>query len=71
MGIKWLVGDGRKIRFWEDCWIGNSSLPIQLWLSYAINEQKGKTIRQVWDGQTLKLSFRSSISAIESDELVV
>jgi len=28
LGIKWVVGDGRKVRFWEDHWIGNSSLAI-------------------------------------------
>ena len=29
MGIKWLVGNGRKVRFWEDHWFGNSSLATQ------------------------------------------
>lgn len=28
MGIKWLVGDRKKIRFWEEQWFGNSSLAI-------------------------------------------
>lgn len=27
-GIRWLVGDGTQIRFWEDNWIGNTNLKI-------------------------------------------
>lgn len=62
IGIMWLVGDGRKIRFWEDHWLGNSSLAIQFWPLYVICEQQGKTISQVWDGEVLRLSFRRSVS---------
>lgn len=57
----WLVGDGRKIRFWEDHWLGNSSLAIQFWPLYVICEQQGKTISQVWDGEVLILSYRRSV----------
>jgi len=38
MGIKWLVGNGRKVRFWEDHWFGNSSLATQFWPLYVIND---------------------------------
>jgi hypothetical protein len=61
-GIKWLVDDGRKDRFWEDQWFGNSSLAIQFWPLYVVNEQHGKTISQVWDGQVLRLTFKRSVS---------
>ena len=62
MEIKWLVGNGSKVRFWEDIWIGNSSLAIQFWPLYVINNQQGKTIKQVWDGQVLRLTFRRTVS---------
>jgi len=62
MGIRWTVGNGHKIRFWEDIWFGNSSLATQFWPLYIINEQHGKTIAEVWDGETLKLSFRRAVS---------
>lgn len=62
MGIKWVVGNGEKIRFWEDQWIGNTSLAIVFWPLYVINKQHGKTVCQVWDGQELKLSFRKDVS---------
>jgi hypothetical protein len=29
MGIMWKVGNGKKIRFWEDQWFVNSNLGIQ------------------------------------------
>jgi hypothetical protein len=29
MGFRWQVGNGKKIRFWEDCWFGSCSLAIQ------------------------------------------
>jgi hypothetical protein len=31
MGYAWKVGNGRKIKIWEDQWFGSSSLVIQYW----------------------------------------
>ena len=25
-GVRWMVGNGQKIRFWEDNWLGEKSL---------------------------------------------
>jgi len=61
MGIIWKVGDGKMIRFWEDHWFGNSNLATQFWPLYVICEQQGETISQVWDGETLMLSFTRSV----------
>jgi len=55
MGIRWTVGNGRKIQFWEDQWLGNTSLAILFWPLYVINEQQGKTIRDIWNGEELQL----------------
>jgi len=60
MGYAWNVGDGNKIRFWEDRWFGNSSLAIQFWPLYVLVNEKGKTIHEAWDGATLRFSFRRS-----------
>jgi hypothetical protein len=39
MGHRWKLGKGNKICFWEDLWIGTSSLAIQYWdLYYIVNE---------------------------------
>lgn len=62
MGIQWVVGNGERIRFWEDHWLGNTSLAIIFWPLYAINEQQGKTLKEVWDGQQLMLTFRRNVS---------
>jgi hypothetical protein len=62
MGIKWVVGNGEKVRFWEDQWLGNTSLAILFCPLYVINEQQGKTVSEVWDGEDLKLSFRRHVS---------
>jgi hypothetical protein len=28
MGYRWKIGNGKSIRFWEDIWLGSSSLAI-------------------------------------------
>lgn len=28
MGFKWHIGNGKKVRFWEDNWLGSTSLAI-------------------------------------------
>lgn len=40
MGFRWKIGDGRKVKFWEDNWLGNSSLAIQYWDLYVIVNRK-------------------------------
>jgi hypothetical protein len=30
-GYKWLVGDGKSIKFWEDTWYGNAPLAVIYW----------------------------------------
>ena len=61
-GYQWKVGDGKRIRFWEDHWFGTSSLEIQFWHLYAIVNEKGATISQVWNGVDLMMTFRRSVS---------
>jgi hypothetical protein len=41
LGIRWKIGDGKKVKLWEDNWLGTSRLAIQLWNLYVIlNEKK-------------------------------
>jgi hypothetical protein len=42
LGYRWRIGDGRKIRFWEDHWFGTCSLAIQFWDVYYIVQEQGK-----------------------------
>lgn len=62
MGYRWKVGNGRKIRFWEDNWLGSSSLIIQFWPIYRIVNENGKTLADIWDGVNLKCTFRRTMS---------
>jgi hypothetical protein len=55
------VGDGRKIRFWGDQWFSSCSLAIQYWEIYSLVHEQGKTIREAWDGQDLRFSFRRTV----------
>jgi hypothetical protein len=61
MGFRWRVGDGKKIKFWEDNWLGTSSLAIQFWDLYIIVNEKTSTIAELWDGHNLKCTFKRTV----------
>jgi hypothetical protein len=58
MGYQWKVGDGKNIKFWEDHWFGSCSLAIQYWVIYFLVNEQNKTIVDLWDGSSLKVTFR-------------
>ena len=62
IGFRWKIGDGKKVKFWEDNWLGNSSLAIQFWDLYVIVNEKNSTIADLWDGNELKCTFRRTVS---------
>jgi hypothetical protein len=62
VGYKWKVGDGRSIKFWEDIWFGNSPLATQFWDIYIISNQQTQTIRDLWDGEQIRGTFRRIFS---------
>lgn len=62
MGYRWHVGNGRSIKFWEDNWLGTSSLAIQFWDLYEIVNEKGDTIVNLWDGENLMCTFRRTVN---------
>lgn len=62
MGYRWKVGNGKRIRFWENNWLGPSSLAIQFWPIYRVVVEKGKSIADLWDGSNLKCTFRRTFS---------
>jgi hypothetical protein len=61
MGYRWKIGNGLKIRFWEDAWLGTSSLAIQLWVIYSIANEQNKSVAELWDGVNLKCTFRRCV----------
>jgi hypothetical protein len=62
LGYRWHIGDDRKVGFWEDVWFGTYSLAIQFWDIYSIVNEQGKTVRDAWDGVSLKYSFRRTVN---------
>jgi hypothetical protein len=61
-GFRWIVGDGAKIKFWEDTWFGTSPLSVQFWEIYCICNEPLATVSEVWDGISLKLTFRRNFN---------
>jgi hypothetical protein len=62
MGYRWKVGDGSKIRFWEDNWFETCSLAIRYWEIFSIVNEHGCTIREAWDSTNLKFTFRRTVN---------
>lgn len=44
--VEWKIGDGRYIRFWEDCWIGSKYLQQYFPRLFLTSEQKGGVIKK-------------------------
>src|SRR4051812_48688278 len=61
-GYRWNVGDGKKVRLWEDTWFGVSPLSVQFWPIYTICNQQGITLADAWDGVHIKITFRRTFS---------
>jgi hypothetical protein len=61
-GYRWVVGDGTKIRFWEDSWFGSTPLAVQFWELYCVCNEKTITIAEVWVDGELRLTFRRMFS---------
>ncbi|WVZ84784.1 hypothetical protein U9M48_031773, partial [Paspalum notatum var. saurae] len=58
MGFRWRIVDGKKVRFWENNWLGSSSLAIQFWELYVLVNEKTKTVFDLWDDEYLKCTCR-------------
>ena len=58
VGFSWNIGNGKRVRFWEDHWFGNATLATQYWDLYNLANEHNATIDKIWDGYTLKLTFR-------------
>jgi hypothetical protein len=66
-GYKWLVGDGKAIKFLEDTWYGNAPLAVIYWDIYMIVSQQAHTVYELCDGFQLKYTFRRTFT----DELMI
>ena len=59
---KFLLGDGKTIRFWEDTWLGDQSLQAQYPSLYNITNRKNISVHDVLAAAPpLNMSFRRSL----------
>lgn len=65
---KWVVGDGSRVSFWHDVWVGDISLKTQFWDVFDLCQQQNCTVQQVWDGRILKLTFRRCVNVAFLDQ---
>jgi hypothetical protein len=61
MGFRWKYRNGRRIRFWEDQWFDSCSLAIQFWELYTIVNEQDVSLREAWDGENLRFTFRRTV----------
>ena len=50
--VHWVLGRGDKVRFWEDVWIGDTSLRSLFPRLYSLSANKEQTVEEVgmWEG---------------------
>ena len=57
-----IIGDGTKTRFWNDIWLGDTSLSAQYPSLYNIVQRKDVTVASVLAQTPLSISFRRTLS---------
>ena len=66
------VGDGTKIRFWEDLWWGDQLLCLQLPRLFRVTTTKNLSISAIW-GNNISLSwdliFHRNLTDVKIEEL--
>ena len=60
-----IIKDGSQVRFWEDSWLGNSSLRDQYPQLYNIVRKKQDTVADVLSTQIPNLSWRRDLIGIK------
>jgi hypothetical protein len=57
-----VIGDGRKTRFWEDTWLGTCPLADQFPSLYNVARNMNATVADVMGSVPLNISFRRLLS---------
>ncbi len=58
--VGWKLGRGDKVRFWEDIWVGNSSLKTLFPRLYSLSSNQGQKVEEVgrWDDEVWRWNLR-------------
>ncbi len=57
----WFINNGEQVRFWEDKWLGNSSLKDKYPSSYSIVRRKNSSVASVMSIVPLNVCFRRAL----------
>jgi hypothetical protein len=55
------IKDGSEVRFWEDKWLGTTTLREQYPILYAIVRHKGDTVAHVLESNPPNVTFRRNL----------
>jgi hypothetical protein len=64
-GIKHILGDGNKIRFWHEVWLGECTLRIKYGKLFNICHQQEWEVSRVLESGQINLTFRRNFDAPE------
>ncbi|XP_070006138.1 uncharacterized protein [Nicotiana sylvestris] len=64
------IGNGLKVSFWEDNWLGQGSLKQPFPDIYLLNQQQEATVAEVWTNQGWTLTFRRLLNDWEINKLI-
>ena len=58
--LRWRLGGGEKVKFWEDVWIGNSSLKSLYPRLFSLSLNQGQRVNEVgeWEDSTWQWKIR-------------
>lgn len=72
--VEFVLGNGRRVRFWQDHWCGNSSLRLAFPAIFEIARDKNATMVGIWDllraGGSWNIQFLRSFIDWEVDSVV-
>ena len=60
--MKFIVGNGTTMRFWEDTWLGGTPLALQYPSLYIIVQQRDAYIATVFQSTPLNIHFRRTLA---------
>jgi hypothetical protein len=67
-GLIYIVGDGKKVRFWLDMWLGQCPLSVVYSNIFQICNEHNSTIYEVFRNNEINLTFKISFGTVEVEE---
>jgi hypothetical protein len=69
-GLKYIIGDGKRTRFWLDTWAGECPLKITFPSIFAINNQQEWSVHRVLNQDQVELTFKRNFGDRENQEYI-